>query len=387
MRTAVRLASTIVVVSSLLASLLATPAGVSASNCQFVLGFLTLQQMIPKVVGDCTADEHYNPVNGDGLQETTGGLMVWRKSDNWTAFTDGYHTWINGPNGLEERLNTERFSWEPAIPPCSIPGNALTFSAATIGLDGTATGSATVRNPCDLPANMMIDVFTQSGSGDQTIADAPTIFLANVPPYGAETFSYHVLMAVPFSSPRTGFAWFNGSPHDWLCVDVGAHTCLEIDPWLKSAIAVLGTLDEGRALLKIAADDGVRVERDQTDPNLLASYSPSTKTITLDPRLDSYSSWVRATILAHELQHAADDAAGNLSFTPANCYLAEETAFRRQAQVWAGLWQNRLPPNVDSMHQMLNEITLTVARDPTGFVKSLVSAYRSECSPASSDSG
>ena len=35
-----------------------------------------------------------------------------RKADNWTAFTDGYRTWINGPNGLEQRLNTERFEWE-----------------------------------------------------------------------------------------------------------------------------------------------------------------------------------------------------------------------------------------------------------------------------------
>lgn len=38
--------------------------------------------------------------------------MVWRKQDNRTAFTDGYRTWINGPNGLQQRLNTERFAWE-----------------------------------------------------------------------------------------------------------------------------------------------------------------------------------------------------------------------------------------------------------------------------------
>ncbi|MGH2459872.1 MAG: hypothetical protein ACRDIY_13515, partial [Chloroflexota bacterium] len=113
-------------------------------------------------------------------------------------------------------------------------------------------------------------------------------------------------------------------------------------------------------------------------------YSPSTKLVTLDPSLDSYSSWVRATILAHELQHAADDAAGNLTYSPSNCYLAEETAFRRQAQVWADLWQNHLPPNLDSMHQMLNDITLTVARDPSGFVKSIVSSYHQECDSNSS---
>jgi len=62
-------------------------------------------------------DEGHNPENGDGLQHTVtpqGGtdLLVWRKADNWTAFTDGYHTWVNGPGGLEYRLNSQRFAWE-----------------------------------------------------------------------------------------------------------------------------------------------------------------------------------------------------------------------------------------------------------------------------------
>ena len=54
---------------------------------------------------------------GDSVQQTTGGLLVWRKADNWTAFTDGYRTWINGPNGLVQRLNTERFEWEADYAP------------------------------------------------------------------------------------------------------------------------------------------------------------------------------------------------------------------------------------------------------------------------------
>ena len=48
--------------------------------------------------------------------------MAWRKADNWTAFTDGNRTWINGPYGLADRLNTECSTWEdcakdPAPPP------------------------------------------------------------------------------------------------------------------------------------------------------------------------------------------------------------------------------------------------------------------------------
>jgi uncharacterized protein YkwD len=82
------------------------------TGCQFVLGFATMATAIPRAVGQCTDEEGHNPVNGDALQHTSGGLLVWRKADNWTAFTDGYHTWVNGPNGVQERLNTQRFRFE-----------------------------------------------------------------------------------------------------------------------------------------------------------------------------------------------------------------------------------------------------------------------------------
>ncbi|HEX2924426.1 MAG TPA: hypothetical protein VHS28_10430 [Chloroflexota bacterium] len=76
--------------------------------------------------------ERYDPVRGDALQRTSSGLLVWRKADNWTAFTDGATTWIYGPNGVESRPNDERFSWEqdggavvagapPAAPPIFEP--------------------------------------------------------------------------------------------------------------------------------------------------------------------------------------------------------------------------------------------------------------------------
>jgi photosystem II stability/assembly factor-like uncharacterized protein len=101
-----------ILIALALASLPATVPAAHAADCRFVLGFAALEQMIPQQVGLCLDDEQHNPANGDGLQHTTGGLLVWRKADNWTAFTDGYRTWINGPHGLEERLNTQRFPWE-----------------------------------------------------------------------------------------------------------------------------------------------------------------------------------------------------------------------------------------------------------------------------------
>lgn len=85
----------------------------SAAVCEFKLGFAGLRALIPDTVGDCLEDEYLNPRNGNAEQRTTGGLLVWRKYDNWTAFTDGFSTWLMGPYGLQMRLNTgPLFEWE-----------------------------------------------------------------------------------------------------------------------------------------------------------------------------------------------------------------------------------------------------------------------------------
>ena len=107
---------------------------VAAADCQFVLGFNTLRNLIGhEIVGECLENEHYNEIS-DSVQQTTGGLMVWRKADNWTAFTDGYRTWINGPNGLVMRLNTERFEWE------------ADYAEVVLGIKPTPTPGAIVQS-------------------------------------------------------------------------------------------------------------------------------------------------------------------------------------------------------------------------------------------------
>ncbi len=82
-----------------------------APGCQFVLGFKTLHDLDANDVGDCVDNQAF-AANGDAQQHTNKGLLAWRKADNWTAFTNGYRTWINGPKGLVTRLNNERYSWE-----------------------------------------------------------------------------------------------------------------------------------------------------------------------------------------------------------------------------------------------------------------------------------
>ncbi|MHB8619916.1 MAG: C39 family peptidase [Chloroflexota bacterium] len=95
------------------ASLAAAPlyAAAPAGACHFVLGFATLDNLAASRVGGCLDNQAF-ATNGDALQYTTRGMLVWRKADNWTAFTNGYQTWINGPTGLVTRFNDEWFEWE-----------------------------------------------------------------------------------------------------------------------------------------------------------------------------------------------------------------------------------------------------------------------------------
>ncbi len=136
-------------VALIVAGLLLLPAApAAAAECEFVLGFATLKTLIDAAegsdkVGACQENERFSPANGESLQQTTGGLLVWRQADNWTAFTDGHRTWINGPVGLQSRLNAELFDWE-RIP--QLRRNAETFEYA-IGKPGGSLTFATISEP------------------------------------------------------------------------------------------------------------------------------------------------------------------------------------------------------------------------------------------------
>lgn len=96
------------------------------TTCSFKLGFAALRDLIPDVVGECLENERFNVANGNAEQRTTGGLLVWRKADNWTAFTDGATTWINGPEGLASRANDgPPFPWEMRVA-SGMPGGSRT---------------------------------------------------------------------------------------------------------------------------------------------------------------------------------------------------------------------------------------------------------------------
>src|SRR4051794_38026934 len=57
--------------------------------CQFVLGFAAFHSLLPWQVGDCRDTQTFAS-NGDSIQHTAGGVLMWRKADNWTGFTNGF---------------------------------------------------------------------------------------------------------------------------------------------------------------------------------------------------------------------------------------------------------------------------------------------------------
>ncbi|MGH2350893.1 MAG: hypothetical protein ACRDI2_21450 [Chloroflexota bacterium] len=91
----------------------ALEAWVPRPSCRFVLGFAIMRDTVgPNTVGACLEDETFDPATGTTQQPTVGGLLVWRKADGALAFTDGYWTWLKGPYGIQQRLNTQRYCWE-----------------------------------------------------------------------------------------------------------------------------------------------------------------------------------------------------------------------------------------------------------------------------------
>ncbi len=114
-------AGSLVLGMSLLLGLSGTPAESAAleaddGQCRITLGFASIRELIKQAegsdkVGDCLEDASYDAW-GDATQRTTNGLLVWHQSNTWTGFTDGYYTWVNGPLGMEKRLNDERLPGE-----------------------------------------------------------------------------------------------------------------------------------------------------------------------------------------------------------------------------------------------------------------------------------
>ena len=184
--------------------LLFTAGHASASDCEFRLGFKALRDLIGHdIVGACLENEHYNAI-GDSNQQTTGGLMAWRKADNWTAFTDGHRTWVSGPYGVVLRLNTERYYWESDYPH-HIPIVVETVCFGT-GDSGYRKSASELLSQWRVEADLYFHVFREGRNRTEPwkdkdwvarlvtqaeAVDVPTVALMAMKPQSEQARVYH----------------------------------------------------------------------------------------------------------------------------------------------------------------------------------------------------
>lgn len=152
--------------------------GAAQQKFEFKLGFKTIADQIPDIVGVPLENEWFNPKDGNSLQRTVSsrsrdqwgspnafGMMVWRKVDNWTAFTDGGSTWINGPNGLQKRANNERFSWEKDPLPAGGSADSSVAQTPPSSVTQTTSGATTLQDAVSLMKAYLAGVKTDQGFG------------------------------------------------------------------------------------------------------------------------------------------------------------------------------------------------------------------------------
>jgi hypothetical protein len=178
-----------------------------------MLGFATLHDLIPDVVGTCVDDEFHDPQTGDALQHTTAGLLAWRKSDNWTAYTDGSQSWVNGPLGVRQRPNDQRLWWEAnpdhlPIVPTPQPGDRCHTAGLDLALEGVDAGAGNLvgtfrlTNTLDVectffgfPGAELLDdrgpLPTTVVRGGGYFSNDPPPMLVEVPPHAAGILRIH----------------------------------------------------------------------------------------------------------------------------------------------------------------------------------------------------
>jgi hypothetical protein len=376
------------------------PATAAAADCQFVLGFADLRgQVGSEKVGECVENEHHNPANGDALQKTTGGLLVWRKVDNVAAFTDGHRTWLAGPRGLQSRLNSQTFDWEveglvkvvrerlPAAAPAPCRPSDVAVESQQLRWDGAVpVVDATVTNRCKEAADVTVDAQVRAVPGDtgsQALAEMVAVLQ---PGRMAPGESKRIAVIAPPGLGPPQVSWLAAPLPPgarFVCLDVAASKCLRAERTLASAVYALMTVPQGRALLARAAEADVFVVRENL-PGPEAAYSEPLRIVALDRDNGLVTPWPRAAWLAHELQHAAEHlaAGGGVNLerpTREECLAGEVRAFRMQADVWNGLWGGNLPPD-DRLAGYLDQNVVARAAPSPALLSALVEErYREHC--------
>ncbi len=237
----------------------------SAGQCFYQLGFANLAKQIPQNVGQCKVNEAFNTANGNAEQLTTGGLLVWRKADNWTAFTDGYRTWLMGPAGLEDRLNDgPRFDWEQEIANTNTNDNTnnLSNTNAIEASGGNASGgnaNAQGGNSSNTNTNTVSPVINVNVVMPGASAPTPTVISAPVPVAPTPTMGTVVAPTptmAPTPAPSPEPAGPSAQAGQWVAWGRPGKALGEFDQPTQISVA-----PDGSVYVKDGRSDEVRVQR------------------------------------------------------------------------------------------------------------------------------
>jgi hypothetical protein len=296
--------------------LVATATVVSAEEapkCQpgqapdFQLGFAMLKAELGATMGHAVECEHPEAATGDTLQGTSTGLAVYRWSLNAPIFTDGFRHWALTPAGLlywegseiDPPPGAHLVGAEPRAPAGSPPGEP-----ASTPLFGATTFSYPVVDP---PASDIAPwcLAENPGCGQQ--------------PWWLERDRLHQSRLIQYRFLGPG---------------------LVTEQRFAEAIRLLWQWWEGKFLLREAAAHGVAIVtgRHLMSDEIYAAYHPPARRIRVTGEFVPAPTWMLATVLAHELKHAADHRAGARQAEGyENCIAGEQVAYEVEARFLAWL--------------------------------------------------
>ena len=400
-----------------------TPPRVHGVDCAFRFGFKELYDLIPDTVGQCLENERYD-VSGDSFQRTTGGLLVWRKADNLTTFTDGYWTWIHGENSLQKRRNSERFDWDPPDPVLAqaVETLRITPTGERIYTAFTRSGASVKFGLLEglvsryFPFHNLI-VINEQYRNESLEALAHTLIWPAVGLHnGAErSQSWSACMAGVIDQEVLQAQWWlevfgeGGKPYPtdlerWANYEVAllVNECLRhwvrLSPHFRDHCAKYGALPQRidpvlarayrtalmggeSALGKAAAATVIAAETDVVfgPAEGYGYYFPAHNRIVIKEELRDASADVLAAVLMHETMHVAQYQIRSGLRSPAECVEDEIEAFKAAAQWWAERHGHDGKDSPNQAEQRMNDLMYAWLTELLEAYVLLSDGYQEQC--------
>ena len=124
------------------------------------------------------------------------------------------------------------------------------------------------------------------------------------------------------------------------------------------AIWLIWQWDEGKRLLRAAAEHGVTIRARERIEDALGAYGWYHQALVVNRRFTETSTWTVADVLAHELQHVVDHKLGRIPTGPGPaCFAVEREAYgvERRYLVWLSKRFGGLPNPVEIAGRLSEE--------------------------------